>query len=359
MTTGKSRVGARPNEERFEQRAGEVLAFLKEHHRLPYVKSSDPRERGMRFWLNHQTACHKLGELSPRRERIISKILKATEEQALSPGVAVIVSFQERNGRMPDHLDPEEYLIYARVIKARRRYRDGVLSAKDIRALASIPGLLEPVRQDWNVQLKRLQEWCRRSGHLPRHTIRVTEKSRDQAIEQGLGQWMYRAVNRRPGAKETTETVAIRNAVLELRRQYPSYSMAPLELGSNRVLEFIQANDRLPYARGAEARLYRDALAVKSAPQGRELGPKAAGLLDLVGSLPDRTESEWDSWFEEVGNFALKYGFVPLPGNCKGQPQLRLAKWVARESGPGATVTDPIRARSLRELLDEYAPQAA
>lgn len=274
-----------------------------------------------------------------------------------------VVAFYEKHGRLPGNTEPSEATDYQALRIVWRKYRHGELSRAEMRALRRFPGALRVTRKDPLPRLAELQAWCAEHRRLPRHTIRG-KTTAEATVEAGLGQWMYRHVNRRHEPLETAETVHIRESIITLQDAYPASGKVIEEVRAAAVVDFIEKYGRLPQVR-REHELYEHAFAIRTRYRhGGAFRAATIRMLELTKGLPTHLESQWDADFDGLMAFAERHGRLPVavekPGRGRPTVEHQLAKWLAQETGEGATVTDPLRRSRLASLLSSVSlPMAA
>lgn len=198
--------------------------------RVPMSRSSDPAEKSFYcFWaeVGHGNPSKLSAFAAQAREDLIAFRASQPKRRPARNRTCSLVQarrvsdFHAAHGRLPVFGVEGEKLAYDSMRQLRNAARSGTISPEALEAASQVPGVFEAVRRNPRTELEKLRTWCRLSGRLPRHTIRGRALSAQDEMEQSLGRWMYRHVNRRPGAAETNETQAIRSAILEIREAYP------------------------------------------------------------------------------------------------------------------------------------------
>lgn len=358
----------------FDSRLAALLAFMAENGKRPNTKSRDHDERALACWFLRQRQRRDEGKLRPERAQMLDDAAKAwlqlpgpvpmvRAEGDFSGYARRVVAFSEKHDRLPGHTNPGEATDYQALKTVWRHYRLGTLSQAELKALRRIPGALKTTRKDPLPRLAELQAWCAKHGRLPRHTLRG-KTSPDAATEAGLGQWMYRHVNRRHQPLETAETVHIRDSIIALQDTYPASGKVIEEVRAAAVVAFIEQNGRLPQVR-REHELYEHAFAIRTRYRhGGAFRTATLRMLELTADLPDHLESQWDADLDRLAAFMDSHGRLPVvvwkPGRGRPTVEHQLAKWLTRETGVHATVTDPLRQSRLAALISRASlPVAA
>lgn len=325
----------------------------------PQAHSADPLERAVACWFLRQR--QKRNKLSPERAQLLAaaetvwlqtpgKAPRVLSQGDFSGYTRRVLSFYEKHGRLPGIQDPKEGTDYAALRTVRSYYRHGKLSQTETKVLRRIPGALKVTRKDPLPRLAELQAWCAEHGRLPRHTLRGKTTAVED-VEAGLGQWMYRHVNRRHEPLETAETVHIRDSIIALQDAYPASGKVIEEVRAAAVVDFIEKNGRLPQVR-REHELYEHAFAIRTRYRhGGAFRAATIRMLELTEDLPTHLESQWDAGFDRLTAFVDRHGRLPVavekPGRGRPTVEHQLAKWLTQETGEGATVTDALRQSKL------------
>lgn len=344
----------------FAARAADLLAFIRRHGRVPRVRSSDREERALAYWFVGNRALHRKGELPVGRSRMLRDVEEAWFQ--LSPvasdfraAVRRVKAFTEVRGRLPLWDIRDEEACYSDLRHIRRLYCRGALSKAELGALRSIPGALKVTRKDPDARLAELQAWCAEHRRLPRQQFHKLKTSPAEEVEAGLGQWLYRHVNRSHEPVETPETAGRREAILALKETYPASGEVGEEIRAEAVVDFIVKSGRLPCVR-REHKLYEYAFRIRNRYRhGGAFRPATVRMLDLTENLPNFLESQWDGELDRLIEFVSAHGRLPTaskqPGRGRPTTEHQLAKWLRRELGNEPTVTDPNRKERLTSLI--------
>lgn len=239
-----------------------------------------------------------------------------------------VEAFYREHGRLPLASRDNEAKFYGDVRNIRHRWTVGELPGETVAVLEKVPGLLTAVRKPPLPELDKLEAWCAANKRMPRHGIGRPHTPEDE-LEVYLGRWLYRHVNRRPGAKETDTTRGVRARILALQAIYPPTSAVKASAEARQVLDFMKREGRFP-DRHRETLLYGGAVRLRrifAAREGR-FGADIAKFLAATVGLPSPAESSWDGQFAEAREFAAAEGRLPSMDSESGS-EVKLAEWLA------------------------------
>ncbi|WP_422758924.1 helicase associated domain-containing protein [Paenarthrobacter sp. C1] len=350
----------------FKFRIEDLMKFLEVHGRRPRRNCTDKHESSLASWVATQRSRVRRGEVAGDQLQALKTVLRlydtvpstAARNRAenLSAPARDIVRFHGTHGRLPSYLDPGEMPVYSQLRVIRRRLLDGVLSSPDKRALDAIPGVLKTVRQDPMKRLVELRKWCKTHQRLPRHSF-WRKTTADEDIEAGLGQWMYRHVNRRHEPLETAETIHVRDSIITLQDTYPASGKVIEEVRAAAVVDFIEKNGRLPQVR-REHELYQHAFRIRTRYRhGGAFRKATLRMLELTEGLPNHLESQWDTDYDRLAAFISSHGRLPVAvakrGPGRPSTEHQLATWLSLQTGGDGMGDGPRRSR-LAALISPH-----
>lgn len=336
--------------------ADAYFAWIGKNGSVPSTVSTDPAERAVavsfrNFRGKGQAITSGEPELTAAQAEVApGKPRRATKRRSSTPlGVPTairIADFYEANGRLPLNRNQSEKPLYSSLRNMRYRAKHGLLAPEALKIVSSIPGFSTVVRLPPLPELEKLEAWCGTHGRLPRHTIKSRTTDAEE-LEQHLGRWLYRHINRRHDPVETSETQMIRDQILALQDLYPQTNKANAVLRANTILQFIEKAGRLPDL-AHEPELYRQCFALKRRfADSARTGDAINTVLEATSELPSHLESQWDARMSDVEAFVQAHGKLPARGS-KGAVERSLIRWLYA----AGMVQDPVRVSRLDSILN-------
>lgn len=299
----------------WDERCAQLAAWIRDKDgRAPDQRSGDANEHSLYVWLCNARRRHASGTLSSARAELLeASSVGLKRPSSTGDWIEKLAAFYESHGRLPKSTapagSPERAMALALIASIRPKLKAGKVKAKDLEALSRIPGAAD-VRfvPDQDDTLAELTGYAERHGCLP------PKGGCGTADENRLADWWRNNV--RGDAEAKSPRLRERHlALLALELKYPSKSVAAFSTTLGRIELFVSAAGHLPSQSGSTAAEERRLGAWLAANLAGGSGRPADELqrLRALGTVPSRTDAEWQANFEVLRNYAAAHaGRLPV-----------------------------------------------